>query len=189
MWVYIGTSELKNAYIGKVHEYDFTKSDWWWTLDSWVTRDSNWLYLTSSSQYVDSYSAAPNIIYSWTPSKITVTYYKSQSSTGTWIGDWMSAAVWLPRNQYNLNYLSTNLNWTISNINLWANPTGNIVWEMDIDSSTTNWTVTHKITWVSAVTETSWALKTLFTNQSLKIRIVDWKDTTSIRIKSIVIEY
>ena len=191
VYLWPNQSVMKNAYIGEVREYDFTSSDWGWILPSGVTRDSNGLYISSSSKWVDTYTQAPSDMYWGIPKKITITYYKTQASSWIWLRDWSNnnSLIYLPRNQNNLNSLLV-YNWVSDTyLSLWANPIGTVVWEIDIDNSTTNWTVTHKITWCTTVTDTTWALKNMFNSNDISLRIVDWEATTSIRVKSIVIEY
>jgi len=208
MSIYVWTSKIKNVYIWTtpvkevyvwttkvrptILEYDFTTSDWWWeTSNSDVVRWSKWFYINNSSTFIDRYISAPNNLFSlWVPKKIILVY--SKSMTSTWTGIWYSGWTYeydVPRDRNNLNYLAIVVKWTPTNYSLGANPTWTVTWELDIDSSTTNWTVTHKITWCSTVTETSWVLKYIFTNNALKIRLVHWTDTSWLYIQSIRFEY
>jgi hypothetical protein len=169
--------------------YDFTQSYWWWTTDSSVVnRDSNWIYNTWT--YADTSLTPPSEIYSkWTPKKIIINYNKVNASSWTWLRAWDSwnHNIHLPKQYNSLNYLST---YNENSIDLWKNPTWNVTWELDIDSSTTNWTVIHKITWCSDVTDTLWSLKYMWKNQVLKLRVINWTNWTwSIYIKSIEFQF
>lgn len=78
MWVYIGTSELKNVYIGEVYEYSYDfrnktlawiQSDWWsLNTTSSVSVDSNWIRRSVSDwgrlyRTLPSLSSANRIVY------------------------------------------------------------------------------------------------------------------------------
>ena len=181
--IYVGDKQVRPALI-----YDFTASDWWWVADSWVSRSSSWFYISESWDYKDKNIKAPSEIYNhWTPRKIIIEYSKSWVNTGTWLRSNTSPTneLILPRNPSNLNYLAYTYNgWTTQQLNLWANPTWNVTWELDIDSSTTNRTITHKITWATTVQESSWVLKYLFANKLFYLRLVHWTSTW-LYIKSI----
>jgi hypothetical protein len=176
------------------YSIDFTQTSDWWTLPSWVSRDSNWLY--ASWTWSDYLCVAPSSIYGKTPKKIKIVYNKVNASSWTWLYENKSSGAYtilLPKqyNGTNLNYISAEYNSSsLWSANLWSNPTWTVEWTMDIDTSTTNWTVAHSITGVSSQTDTSWALKNIWTNQNLTIRIVNWQGWTwSIYIKSFEVEY
>ncbi len=170
--------------------YDFTTSDEWWTPSSWTFRDSNWFYRTWS--WSDWWIEAPSEVFQATPKKIIISYNKTNATTGTWIWTTWTYNPWylLP-----YNYASSSLKqmwvqngWTTL-ISLWSNPTGNIDWEMDIDSTTTPRTITHSITWINSFTNNSGVLDSLFNNQSFSIRIVNWTVTWWLYITWVTIEY
>ena len=171
-------------------EYDFTQTDWWWTLPTWVIRDSNWLHQTSSASQ-DSWVVAPIEIFKKNPKKITIVYYKWNYGLWTWIR-WYDASYnyFLPRNNSYYNYLWVwYWSWNADNLSLWANPTWNITWEIEVDSSITNWKTTHKITNANTVQESHWALKQIWLNQYLQLRLVRWNSWNYIYIRSIKFEY
>lgn len=184
--------ELKNAYIGDglTLEYDFTKSDCWWTYTSWTMRDSNWFYNPTAAW--SKYLYPSSDIFGGTPKKIIISYNKTASNC--WIGLHSSTNNYicsLPRNSSYLNQMFFRANNSDTTQNLGSNPTWDIVWEMDIDSSTTNWTVTHKITWLSSFSETKWILKYFFENKNLQFTLDNFDSSTysSFHLKSIKIEY
>ena len=190
MNVYIWTNSLKNAYIGEYItklEYDFTQSDWWWTKSSTVSRSSSWFYVSWAN--VDWYITPPSQIYNNTPKKIQIIF--NRPDTSCWTG--ISSSVWnysylLPRN-YWINRFDWSYNWTITQNNI-SLGTGDTTWELDIDSSTTNRTITHKITGNSDITETSWILKYMWDNKSIRVRTVHWNsNATWPYIKKVIIEY
>lgn len=180
MWVYLWTEH------GTV-EYDFTKSDWWWTAWANVLRDSDWFYINGTA--ISDMISAPASLYNlWTPTKVEIIYKKSGTSCWTRIED-TSINTWyfLPRSWNDLNRLDYRVNGgTIVQNNIWANPTWIVTWELVIDSSTTNWTITHNITWVSSITESSWAFKTIFENNDLNIWIVNWNTAQWMYIQKVV---
>lgn len=186
-------TELQNAYIGEHHEsftYDFTTSDWWWTPSSWTLRDSNWFYRTW--EWSDWWIEAPSEVFWATPKKIIISYNKTDAVTGTWIWTTQTYSPWylLPYN-HTSSYLKQMWiqNGWITLINLWSNPTGNVDWEMDIDSTTTPRTITHSITWLNSFTNNSGVLDSLFNNQSFSVRIVNWTVTWWLHITWVTIEY
>ena len=190
-WTSTKDVELQNAYIGEYVElsYDFTKSSWWWTASSWLTRDSNWYYSTwtSSEQYIE---APAEVFTKGNPTKIIIQYNKTGASSWTWI--WTSTynyAYFVPARNDQLTYLRQIVNSVSTNISLPNNTTWVCKWEMDIDSSTTNWTVVHKITGNSAITETSWALKYLFNNSYIRLRIVNWNDGWWMKMQKVTFIY
>lgn len=194
MNVYIGTNSMKNAYIGEYIElsYDFTQSDWWWTASSWVSRNSSWFYITwaTSAWWI---IVSPSEVYQQTPKKIKIDLNRSGTSN-TWTGiwnNWVNSNYWyfLPRNSSTIR-LDWYYNWTITQ-NSVSLGTGDITWELDIDSSTTNWTVTHKITGNNDITDTGWVLKAIWENQLFGIRLIYWNKTSWVwpYIKKVTIEY
>lgn len=198
MWVYIYQSwtekELKNAYIGEYHEsftYDFTTSDEWWTPSSWTLRDSNWFYRTW--EWSDWWIEAPSEVFRATPKKIIISYNKTDAVTGTWIWTTWTYNPWylLPYiyTGSGLNQMAIQTSGGTSYVNLWSNPTGNVDWEMDIDSTTTPRTITHSITWINSFTNNSGVLDSLFNDQSFSVRIVNWTTTWWLHITWVTIEY
>jgi len=180
---------LKNAYIGKVIEYDFTTGDQWWTRSTEIQRSSSWLYVNTRS--VSWYVSAPSQIYSGTPKKITINF--SRTDTMCWIrveDSTTSNWYFLPR-WYSLQTRFDWDNWWTITQNTLSSTLGtwNLTWEMNINSSTTNWTITHKITWCNPITDTWWVLKTLWANKTFCLWLVCWENPNQPFIKSIVFEY
>ena len=190
MGVYIGTAWY--------YYYDFTQSDYWWVQsnksDFWwstVSRNSSWFYISSWTAQTNCI-IAPSEIYRWTPKKIIVNYNKTAASWWTWMYNINDLSTWyfLPRRWDILNRFDFCLNWTVvAENNLWVNPTGDVTWEMDIDSSTTNWTVTHKITGVSNVTDNTWILKATWESQWFTVKITNWDNNLCVYIKNVTIKY
>lgn len=192
MWLYVWTSAVKEAYIGKpsILSYDFTTSAWWWTASSWTSRSSSWFY--RSWTYSDWGITAPAEIFTAIPKKIILTYNKVNTSSGTWFAKQGTSEsfIFAPYDS-SLNYWWFKYNgWSVTKINAWWNPTWNVTWEMDIDSSTTNRTVTHKVTWLSNITDNYWIIKDCWNNGNFYIRVLNltWS-TGSIYIKWVTIEY
>lgn len=165
--------ELKNAYIWEdsILEYDFTKSDCWWTASNAnIQRDSNWFYV--SWWNVDGFITPPSALFNRTPKKIQIIFNRPDGVC--WVGIYNSSYsnywYFLPRS-YNISRLDWSYNWTITQNSI-SLGTGDITWELDIDSSTTNWTITHKVTLNADKTDTSWALKYLWNNSWLWLRTV-----------------
>ena len=175
-----------------VLEYDFTTWTHWWTPDTsaWL-QNSNWIY--TNWLVTNVFWSAPSEIFRWTPKRIIINYNKTGTDNWTWIYSANPMAwYYLPRwKRYdNLqNRFDWNVNWTITQ-NTINNPTWLCTWELDIDTSTSNWTITHKITWVSNITEQSWAFKTIWNSWSLNLRTVNWDSWNPwIYIRSILFEY
>lgn len=187
--------DLKNAYIGEYvapFTYDFTSSDWWWIASSWTSRDSGGFY--RSATYSDGWITAPSEIYKATPKKIIISYNKLTWDCATWI--WNLWGSWVPSYKLPYNYPSSYLTqmWLertggTSWIALWSNPTGNVDWEMDIDSTTTPRTITHSITWINSFTDNHGILDSLFENQNVWIRIINRWRTSDMYITWVTIEY
>lgn len=195
--IYVWTTPVKEVYVGTtkvrptILEYDFTQSDWWWTKSSsWVNRSSSWFYV--SWAYASWWLIfPPSEVYQWTPKKIKIDLNRSNTSN-TWTGiwnNWLNYWYFLPRNSSTIR-LDWNYNWTITQnsvlLGIW-----DITWELDIDSSTTNWTVTHKITGNNNITDTGWVLKYIWNNQLFGIRLIYWNNTSWVwpYIKKVTIEY
>lgn len=171
--------------------YDFTQSDWWWTDTGGFSRDSNWFY--RSWTYSDGFIIAPSEIFNHTPKKITINYNKTGASSWTWfiwVSNWSWVTnVFLPPALDNLNWFQM---WKDEDhtVSLGTNPMWDVTWIMEIDSSTTNWTVTHKIASLSSVIDTYWTVKATWDVQDFRLRIVNWRNWTwSLHLKSITIEY
>ena len=67
----------------------------------------------------------------------------------------------MPRNSSN-NKFDWNTNGTITSNSITLTSTSDITWELDIDNSTTNWDITHKITGNNNITDTNGTLKYLW---------------------------
>ena len=180
----LGTQQVRPTIL----EYDFTQSDWWWTKTSNVSRSSSWYYV--SWQDVDWYITPPAEVYSKIPKKIQIIFNIPDNYCWTGIYSWKSYYwYFLPRSRNILNRLDWNYNWTITQNSI-SLGTGDKIWELDIDSSTTNWTIIHKIKGNSNITDIWWVLKYLWTNNAFWIRTVHWSPSwTWPYIKKVIIEY
>ena len=153
--------------------YDFTQSDGWRIASSWTNRDSSWFYRNNT--WSDGNITAPNEIFVEYPSKITITYVKSGSSSWTnFQTTWYS---YNPSPEYNkLNYFDIYSSGSlVSSTQPW-NATWNVTWEMVIDKSTSPRTVTHSLTGLTPFSESTWVLKNIWDSNSATIRIVNWYD-------------
>lgn len=89
MWVYIGTSELKNAYIGEVHEYSYDFRDttissmqsegWIFWSTSWVTINSSWIAFNPFNYAYIKPNWLSNLLSN--ASKITIEWYFHNAGT------------------------------------------------------------------------------------------------------------
>lgn len=171
--------------------YDFTQSDAWWNANG-CARDSRWFYRTNS--WSDGRIVSPSEVLVATPKKISIVFNKVYQSSGTALG-WKDTVqewwYWLPLNYNQQAQLSTRCNGTDTIYNLSWTPSGVCTWELNIDSSTTPRTVTHKITWLTDVTETSWILDYIWGNwDGVTIRAVNRSSWTwSMCIQSATFEY
>lgn len=173
--IYVWDKQVRPALI-----YDFTESDWWWTKDSVVTRDSNWFYISSTE--TNGYIYPPAEVFNhWSPKKIAITFNKTGASSWTWI-QIPYYLIFVSSGSSALTNFRIFSNPNTTDVDMWLNPTWVRTWEMNIDSSTTNRTITHKITWVNDITDTSWVLKTMFTQNSMPIRIVNWSNASWMKI-------
>jgi hypothetical protein len=174
---------------GYTLSYDFTTSSAWWDANG-CPRNSSWFYRNSTRS--DGAIFWPSEIFNDTPKKIIITYGKSGASSGTWIWEstTRSNTIWLPRNYNELSSMEFQAWGVVTSVSVWWNPTWDVTREMNIDSSTTNRTVTHKITWLSDVTDNYWIIKQIRQDQTFIIRIVNWYGSTgSIYIRSATFEY
>jgi hypothetical protein len=196
--IYVWSSEVSAVFVGtdkvrpSILEYDFTKSDYGWTSSSWVNRSSSGFYIrwSTAAWWI---IVSPNEVYQWTPKKIKIDLNRSNTNN-TWTGiwnNWINGNYWyfLPRNSSTIR-LDWNYNWTITQ-NSVSLGIGDITWELDIDSSTTNWKVTHKITGNNNITDTGWVLKYIWNNHLFGIRLIYWNNTSWVwpYIKKVTIEY
>ena len=175
----------------EIYEYDFTQSDAWWTKSTnTISRGSNWFYI--SWRDVDGYITPPNNIYTITPKKITILFNRWNSSWVPWTWIYTSSYnyywYFLPRNSSN-NKFDWNTNGTITSNSITLTSTSDITWELDIDNSTTNWDITHKITGNNNITDTNGTLKYLWEHNAFWIRTVYWNYWTWPYIKKVTIEY
>ena len=184
-WMYIWSQKVRPPVT--TIEYDFTQSDAGWTASSWTSRDSNWFYRTWD--WSDGNIQAPSSMFDNTINKIEIAYSRASTWSWTGIGNNTNYYYWyLSPEIYNGQNIWVHVNNATTLINPWGNPTWDIVWSMDIDSSTTPRTVTHNITGLSSFTDNSWALDYLINNQQFIIRIVNWTASTwDIYIKSVTI--
>ena len=186
---------LKNAYIGRgIYEVDFTTWTHWWTASSSAGKqDSGGLYTNGNLTEVS--WLAPSEIYTpWTPKKVIINYNKTGTDSWIWIrtpawnGSWYSLPRWPVSSSQNNRFDRSN-NWTITQ-NTISNPTWEVTWELDIDTSTTNWTITHKITGVSNITESSWVFKNIWDSLEFNLKIVNRNNSNQwLHIKNIRFEY
>lgn len=101
MWVYIGTSELKNAYIGEVYEYsyDFRNktttqlANDWWTNTSWLTTGANWVTASSWTAIFNQISWLWDIMGRARKLKLELLMYDNWSSS-TWSTAWVTLVTW-----------------------------------------------------------------------------------------------
>ena len=171
--------------------YDFTTWTHWRTASSWTSRSSSGFYRTWT--WTDGYISAPSEIFDNTPKKITISYNKTHTISGTWVfgSDIVNNSTFFPVDPSNLYTMQFNRNWTSNNAYIWGNPTWNVNWVMTIDSSTTPRTVTHKVGTLSTEpTEQYWLLNSLWSGEDFRVRIVQWDGWTwSIYITWVTIEY
>lgn len=112
--------ELKNAYIGEVLECDFTKSDCWFVYNSWSTtsywRNSNWLYVTSTSDQRWVSRTVPSSIYSkWNPKKIVFTFNWGAAKNGWWLWTWFDTKRMRHYTWFRVLWWTQNQSWTAEN--------------------------------------------------------------------------
>ena len=184
MWVYLWTDDL-------ILTYDFTQSNAGWDAD-WCSRDSRWFYSTNT--WSDHWITSPSEVLSKTPKKITIVFNKVNQSSWTALGGKdMAQDRWyaLPMDYNQQQRLVTRVNGSNTTYNLSWIPSWETTWEMNVDKSTIPRTVTHKITWLTDVTETSWVLDYIWGNgDGVTMRIVNRSDGTgSMCIQSVTFEY
>ena len=163
MWVYIGTSELKNAYIGKVIECDFTQSDYWFTFAqkfNYCTywRNSNWLYCTATGWYYNQATAwkVPSNIYNQQLKKATFELSWTWTNNGWWF------AVGIDTKTIRHFNLLRILRWT-----------QNSSWTSESSPINTKWTFT--IDFINKVVSSSLSSSTLsLTDNAISAFNTDW---------------
>ena len=170
IWQNNQEKQIYPAYI----EYDFTKSDWWWTATSWTSRDSSWFY--RSWTYTDGWIYAPSSMFNVIPNKLILTYNKMWASCWTWFVDnTLDIAILSPWDPSYLNQVWYKENGSYPNkINLWGNPTWQLEWEITIDKSTTPRTLNHKI-WTYSFSDTSWYIERMWNDKEFVLRVVNWQ--------------
>lgn len=184
--ILVGTQQVRPS-SSPILEYDFTQSDWWWTKTSTVSRSSSWFYVSWAN--VDWYIYPPSEIYDRTPKKIQIIFNRPDSNSWTGISNWWNYWYFLPRN-YWVSRFDWAYAWTITQNNLQSFGTGAKTWELDIDSSTTNRTITHKITDNNDITDTSWILKYIWDNKIISVRTVHWNTSGAwTYIQKVIINY
>lgn len=182
MWVYIGTTELKNAYIGYVHTYTFDfQNDWalWWTITArseaskWYTA-GQWFYLTSNWYNTEFRIIPPASFFNlWIPSKIRLWWTKPTASNyGLWIGgiSWdynfllhcssqnNSTAIWCQWDTWNL---ASSITWEV-------------LFDMNINGNNVYGTVNSQ----EYSLNSSMAFSPLWTDNQFCIFVVSWKQPT-----------
>lgn len=187
--IYVGTNQVRPVQTALT--YDFTQSDAWWNANG-CSRDGRWFYSVNS--WSDHWIVSPSEILVATPKKISIVFNKVNASSGTAIGgkdtvqEWW---YWLPLNYNQQAQLSTRCNGSDTIYNLSWTPSWVCTWELNVNSSTTPRTITHKITWLTDVVESSWILDYIWANgQWITVRAVNrsaW--TWAMCIQSATFEY
>ena len=191
--------ELKNAYIWKVIEYDFTTQDiltfkyqWdntftkWWTSWSWY-----YTLKTGYNQWVTTW-ALPNWWYASNVKKVTIQYsidnavcgFALRDSTGnTFIRSWTGSGG-------SGNAFQCITNWTADINQTYTAPSGDAEIVIDLE----NWTISY---WTFTATLTSTFIstfRTLWANWTMYIWIANWNmnvwsNNYYTYMKNITIEY
>lgn len=156
-------SELKNAYIGKVIECDFTQSDCWFTFAQkfdYCTygRNSNWLYCTATGWYYNQAAAwkVPSNIYNQQLKKATFELSWTWTNNGWWFAVGIDTKTIRHFNSLRI------MRWT-----------QNSTWTSESSPANTKWTFT--IDFVNKVASSSLSSSTLsITDNAISAFNTDW---------------